>query len=74
MSESRSTQGEQPLVRQIDEVQPLVRPASGEQQQEASQTEEREESRDQEEAHPDEGEQGEDKGLLQKIKDKLTGE
>ena len=82
MSESRSAQGEQPLVRQVDEVQPLVRPVSGEQreapraaeQQEAPRTEEREESRHQEEARREEGEQGEDKGLLRKIKDKLTGE
>ena len=58
MSESRSAQGEQPLIRQIDEVQPLVRTAGEEQreapraeeQQKAPQTEKREESRHQEEA------------------------
>lgn len=61
------------MVRQIDEVQPLVRPVSGE-QREAPRAAEREESRSQEGVHRDEGEQGENKGLLRKIKDKLTGE
>ncbi len=74
VSESKPAQGEQPLVRQIDEVQPLVRSASEEQQQESSQTKEREEPGRQREAPRDEQERGEDKGLLQKIQDKLTGE